>query len=370
MKFILLILIITSTITHANDDRLKLCLTGSTEKVLPNYGSAFLNGVELAKSLLPLNLSKLVDIETYYYDTNPLGPLDALKEIYKNNCDAIIGFSTGNDLVVIEDQLAQKPIVTISIYGDPLERFSKTSYLRTLQPSAKDLIGHLTKNLPFKLSSKKNILIVTASDRSEMISYREAYINYLKLSKTRFRLIDIVEQTQDISSVLDDLRQKNNQVDALILLARSQLAANISDLYSEKNRNLFILGTKYFGSRELPAFYNFLKNKNIEAYYSRQNCWCEKGLDYLKFKTSYINAYKKEPMLISSESFDVANYLFSSLSLKKRNADTVRLFLNSNESSFKGVGSLIVDGYFKFRSEKKYLIKVDAGGYREKNEAP
>lgn len=366
MKLLLIVCLLTSILeVSANDHTLKLCLTGSTEKTIPNYGEAFWNGAVLAKEELEDHIKKKIELELHYYDVTPLAALNGLKSMRKAGCDAIIGFSTGNDLIAVEEELARDPILTLSIYGDPLERFKSTKHLRTIQPSATALLTHLFNDLPHKIHEKSKVLVITASDRSEMVEYQKSVEPILSKLTKNTTYSSVIEQTQDISE-FQKIFNQNQEWDFVILFTRSLIAARIVDKFSANglNKKPIYLGTKYFGTSELPAFFNFLKNKNVEAYFSRQNCSCDSSKEYLSFQERYEKQFKKKPMLISVDTFDAVKFLSKSAeSLKRIGPDSVINFFNGYNSRFRGVGTMAVEPGFQVKAEDKYLIKVTNKGY-------
>ena len=349
--------------SYSNNSKLKICLTGSTEKAIPKYGEAFINGAKLALSELKPSERLKVEYEVFYYESNPLAPVEKLNEMRKSNCDAIIGFSTGNDLLSIEEGLKLDPILTISIYGDPSATFSSTKYLRTMQPSADDLVNSLFEKLPFKIKENSKVLIITAIDRTEMVAYREAYLSHFKKITSNIQSIDVIEQTHDLSN-LNNLLSQNNSWDYVVILARSLVAADASDLVHKKFMPI-IFGTKYYGSSDLPAFYNFLKNKNVTAYFPRQNCSCDDSPEFLQFKKNYVKEFSVDPMSISADCYDATKFILKSLQLKQYNRKNIINFANSNNAAFLGISSFKVDKNFTTSSQKRFLIKVDHTGYSE-----
>lgn len=125
------------------------------------------------------------------------------------------------------------------------------------------------------------------------------------------------------------------------------------------------MGTKYFGSSDLPAFYNYLKNKNVEAYISRQNCSCDISKDFQEVRRKYVQLYSVEPMSISFDTYDATRFVLRSLQIVNLNSDNVLKFLNTKNSDFLGVSSFKVTKGLNVSSSKRYLIKIDHQGYKE-----
>jgi hypothetical protein len=350
-----------SVSVFSNDKILKICLTGSTEKAIPNYGEAFFNGAKLALSELDIAKKKKVEIIYNPYDTTPLAAVDKLKELRNDACDAIVGFSTGNDLLSIEDSLKKSPVLTLSIYGDPRPHFTKTNYLRTLQPSAEELTAHLLGKVNIKAGKK--VLMITAIDRSEMTSYREAFLSYLSHKNITLKQVEVLEQANDLTP-LKRLLEKDKDWNYAILLARSSVAAEVSDLIHQFTHPI-LLGTKYMGSAELPAFFNYLKNKNVEAYFSRQNCTCSHRQEYKDAVKKYVAKFGIKPMAISIDTYDTVKFIFQAIDLPHISSLSVIQFLNSKKASFKGSSSLVVLEGLKLKVTDRFLMKITEKGYAE-----
>jgi hypothetical protein len=361
-KFIFISLFFSiSEIAYSSDEILKICLTGSIEKALPNYGEAFLNGAKLALSELSDVEKKRVEIVYNPHDTTPLAAIKKLNELRGQNCDAIVGFSTGNDLISIEENLKNSPIFTLSIYGDPQPRFGNTNYLRTMQPSSKELTKHLLSRI--KIKQKSKILMITAIDRSEMTSYREAFLFHLKDKNVQLTQIEVLEQAKDLSS-LRKLVKNDRTWDYAILLTRSTIAAESSDIIHQYTKPT-LLGTKYMGSPELPAFYNFLKNKKIKMYFSRQNCTCSKNTEYENVVKRYLTLFGIQPMGISVDTYDAIKFIFQAKYLNKINPHTVIQFLNSSKANYKGPSSLSVSSGLNLKVTDRFLMMINERGYEE-----
>lgn len=361
--FLFVLFFVTKPII-ADDSKLKICLTGSTEKTIPNYGEAFVNGARLALKKYSKAGDK-VEVVTYYYDVTPLAAVEALSNMKKEGCDAIIGFSTGNDLLAIEKDLSKDPILTISIYGDPQPQFNKTNYLRTLQPSSDELLKHLLQKLPKKIKDEDRILVVTAIDRTEMIEYKKSFERLMKKTSSKIEHVSVMEQTQDLTNLNRHIKS-DSKWDYVFLFTRSLIAAKVTDIISDKRpiNNPVFIGTKYFGSDELPAYFNFLKNKNIEAYFSRQNCFCDKSEDLQKFNIEYKSSFNKTPMLISVETYDVTRFILQSVGgLTTYNPQSLIKFFNNWNVPFTGIGSMNIGKNLEIQTAKKFLIKVSNKGY-------
>lgn len=343
----------------ANDYKvLKVCLTGATEKTIPHYGDAFYQGALLAYEKLPKNLQQKIEIVTDYYDPKPLAAFHKVKDLLLKRCSVIVGFSTGNDLLAANMQIEKTPILVISIYGDPHPDLKKSKSIITLQPGPEELLGHTLNNA--EIAKGASALVVTAVDRSEMKYYQDVF---KRLGQSRFSkvdYVDVLESDQKISHVEDILR--NNSYEYLVLLTRSSLAAQITD--RTKGRDVKVLGTKYFGSAELPAYLNFLSNKNISAYFSRQNQLDLKDEKIREFYSGFEKRFKKSPMIISMESFNIINYLTLFLDLTDSySPDEVIRAVNSSEKSFFGIGGVEANPLKNLKHTGRYFLKVTSSGY-------
>lgn len=344
----------------ASTDPLKICLTGSTEKALPQYGKAFTQGAQMALLELKGESKRLAEINVNYYENSPLAPKQKIQELIKSGCKAILGFSTGNDLLAIYPTLKEhKNIFVLSIYGDPNDSFEKNVPLRTMQPSAKELVSYLFDKLPFQITKNNSLLIITAIDRTEMNSYKDAYSDRLKMLGVKAEEVSVVEQTHDLSGVVNKLNS-NHSWDYVILLTRSSLAAEIADLFGKTKKPIF-LGTKYMGSNELPAFYNYLKNKNINAYFSRQNCTCDKSTDIQELIKKYERIFSETPMSISLDAYDAMKFLLLGLESSKKDQKSLAQFYTHN-LNYKGPTSFQVSKEV-FSYTNRYMINVNSSGY-------
>jgi hypothetical protein len=339
-------------------EEFKTCLSGSTEKMIPAYGEAFIKGASLLKKLKPQEFEKMV-IKDYFYENSALAPIQSLKNMKKDNCDIIMGFSTGNDLIAIKDLAERYAIKIISIYGDPSKEISGSKTIITLQPSAQELVKHLMKELGSKLKNSK-VVIVTAIDRVEMLEYQEAYKKLIGEVTSNITEFQILEETQNLQE-LENFSKLGKKFEYLVLLTRSSLAAKISDLLNKTGHSFQILGTKYFGSSELPAFLNYLENKNINAYISRQNCNCANDSHFLRFKEDYIKEYKTTPMGISYEAYIAMQAIESAYKNKKFTAQEITTFLKNHVQG--EIGPVIFGRDLSPIRKKNYVIKITKEGY-------
>lgn len=325
----------------------KICLTGTTVKALPEYGEAFENGAKLA--------AKDITLEKHFYDRTALGALKATQRMIESKCSAIVGFSTGNDLIAVSDLIKKAQIPVISIYGDDSVKVRENPYIATMQAGSEFLLGALSKQVD--LSKIKNVLIITARDRVSMMNYRDGYRSLLKNRKIKFDEIEVLEETSDLRSLKTAIT--SNNYDALVILTRSVLAAKIVDLY--KGRPPLVLGTKYFGSSALPAFLNYLQNKKVNAYFARQNCVCDIDPKYQEFIEKYRKAFKKTPWVVSASAYDAVRFLVENLKGATKKERIFKLFAGS----YKGISGVKFKEHFKLTPTKAFVIQVDSSGYKQ-----
>lgn len=356
-SFLIFALLWTST---SSASPLKICLTGATEKAIPTYGEAFENGARLAIE----EYKTQVQIVVSFHEATPLAPQEKLRELQKMGCHAVVGFSTGNDLLAVAPALRENPMLTVSIYGDPHASFADIPYLLTMQPAADFLLPDLVQKLRNKLKGKKHFTLIRAIDRSEMLDYETAFKKLLATEGTTFETIDVIEQTQDLTA----FKKRKDQLpkdSVLVILTRSKLAAAIIDaLTPERIQNSLILGTKYFGSSELPALLDFLKNKDITAYISRQNSSTDSSATIQAFRSRYQQIYGKAPMLISLEAFEAVKFIALARELETPSPVSVIEFLK-RKASFIGVGSSAFTLGLKVIPKKSFVYEITKDGYRE-----
>ncbi len=330
----------------------KICLTGTTVKLFPKYGEAFYNGAILGAKNTDFT------IEKHYYDRNPEAPIIAYKKMVESGCSIAIGFSTGNDLAAINDISKKYKMPVISIYGDNSKVIENNRFITTIQPPVEYLLGDLLKIMMKKLTKVKKTVVITAVDRHSMLAYKKEYEEVFKRNTVEFESINILERKQDLSKVTSYLKKIKTKVN-VILLTRSSLGAKIIDLFSKEKVDInLILGTKYMGSSALPAFYNYLNDKTVTAFFSRHNCLCDKDKAYISFMLKYKRAFKEKPMVISGSVFDVVRYIVKS-NTKKGEALIDKL----GRTTMKGITGIEFETEFNKKFTKRFIIKVDKNGY-------
>jgi len=344
---LIIILTIFSLNTFSKD--FKVCLTGATVKLFKNYGEAFENGATLAKANSSLILEK------HFYDRTPLAARDAMKKMTKSKCDGIVGFSTGNDLLTIKDLAEEFKIPVLSIYGDPNSKLS-SEFVKTMQPKPEYLLKSLFSKVASKINNLKKFLVVTTIDREAMKGYKEAYAKKLKSFNKSVLHVDLIESSGDIKKFKEIFLKNRNSIDGVVILTRSKMAAEITDFinHHKSNKSPLILATKYFGSSALPAYLNYLTNKNVQAYFARHNCLCDKDPAYQKFIEKYRASFKKDPMVISAHTFDAVNF-FKKLAIKKE----------VNAITHTGITGIAIKKGFQISKSKSFVIEVNQRGYQE-----
>lgn len=351
-----LIVILTSLfiVNSSFAAKFKICLTGTTVKTIPGYGDAFINGAKLAKKNLGKNGDK-IELETHFYDRTALAPIKAMREMIKSNCTAIIGFSTGNDLLAVKDIVGKHKIPVLSIYGDPDIRLN-IPHLMTMQPSSDYLVSKLMTKIKNKLENKENFLLIKTSDRTSMGNYENSYKKALNGKK--IKAVNVIEKTGSLAELEKEL-SKNKKYDGIIILTRSVMAAKIADLIRKKQGDLpLLLGTKYFGSSALPAFLNYLENKNVETYFARHNCLCDKDKNYQSFIKSYEKEFNIKPWVISASAYDAFNFFAKNISLGANYFEQIK------KKKALGISGVEIGPNFKVKNNNGFVINVTKEGYK------
>ncbi len=347
------VLYIIITILSFNSFSGEVCLTGSTVKQFPKYGDAFVNGAKLALK------NSNVEVKKYFYDRGPESAYRTYVQMVKDGCKVIVGFSTGNDLISINEITKKLKVPVISIYGDNSYVLKKNKYILTLQPEPEYLIDALVPII--KKKKIKRVLLITAIDRGAMLLYKRAYKKILDKNDINYKEVDLLETTQNLSKVRNVLSHKY-KFDSVILLTRSSLGAKITDLITSEIQEVTVFGTKYMGSSALPAYLNYLSNKSINAYFVRHNCLCDKNVEYSSFVKRYKKEFEVSPMVISAKSYDAVNFYIKSKKEKK----TMNSFMNLSNSEFKGLSGVKISKGFKVDFFKKFVINITDKGYKEK----
>lgn len=327
-----------------------ICLTGTTVKLFPKYEEAFYNG-----ALLATKKNKKVKLRKFYYDRTPLAALEAYKKMVSAGCHLIIGFSTGNDLISISGEAKKLKVPVISIYGDNSEIIKQNEYIHTIQPSPKYLLNPLIEKIKRKNKIFNKALVVTAVDRHAMNVYKKHYLEILTENGIKYKEINILERKPNFTKLNEIL--ENEKFDSLVLLTRSLLGSKITGIVKNKNK-VVILGTKYFGSSALPAYLNYLENKNVDAYFSRHNCLCDDDNAYLNFIKKYKNEFNKKPMVISASAYDLVTFYIHSLA-KGKESD----LLNLKKTEYKGITGVRFSKGLKIDFTKHFQIHISEKGY-------
>ena len=351
---------------------IKICLTGTTVKAFPKYGQAFYNAAELAKErFISQNPNWNVDLQRYYYDRTPFGALEATKNMVSGDCHAAIGYSTGNDLLIASEYLEKNPMFVMSLYGDPHPKLKKTPFVATMCPEQSFVVGGLLDRLEDRIPRNKPFLIVTAVDRTGMTTYKSTFMEQLEERGIPFLNVDALEKTGNIDNFTVFYDQHKSRVGGVVILTRSLLAAKITDYITsktDKNSRPLLIGTTYFGSSALPAYLNYLTNKDVQAYIPKQNCLCDDDPAYRDFVSQYKQRYGMDPMVISGYAFDAVNMI---LDATKRNLanegalnrETVVHIMQKVE--FSGITGTRVNPGLQVTPTKLFIIEVSDKGYRK-----
>ena len=376
MKIVLFSLIAVMTQIFGNKaycaPKIKICLTGTTVKAFPKYGQAFYNASIFAKEqFIAENPSWSVQIERHYYDRTPFGALQATESMIEGGCHAAVGYSTGNDLIVASDYLEKNPMFVMSLYGDGHPKLKKTPFVMTMVPNQDFFTGGLLDRLEEKLPKQNPFLIVTAVDRSGMVSYRDSFMGQLRKRSFSFLSVDVLEKTGNIENFINFYDNHRNEIGGVIILTRSLLAARITDhITSTTNRKErpFLIGTGYFGSSVFPAYLNYLVNKDVSVYVFKQNCLCDHDPNYQGFIRRYARRFGMGPMVISGYAFDAVGLILKTVKNNSSDriiVDRAKVIRSMEQATFTGITGVEIKPGFRIETNKLFIIKISEVGYNK-----
>lgn len=346
-------------ITSQAFSKAKVCLTGSSVKIFPSYGEAFYNGATLAAK------DKMV-IEKHYYDPTPTSPDKAYKKMLKAGCSAILGFTNSNDLIRIKDLARKDNILVISMYGDIDDQLKNYENIRTMRAPHRFIVGKMGKFITSgQVKKPKKVLIVTVVDRYTMNIYKEEYKLLFEDLDIEFDTIDISEKHFQILPF--ENKYKKGGFDTVLILTRSMIASKIANSIYEIQKDYdlpLILGTANFGSAQLPAFVNRLKNKEMSAYITRQSRVNDPSPHYQEYVKNYNKEFGNQPSVISGLAFDSVNFLLKSTStINKKNITPTELLKTAKNTTYKGITGVNMEKNLKFDYTRAFIVKIEDGMY-------
>lgn len=347
----------------------RICMTGSLMKIYPEYARAFEQGAESAlDDLKKNNLDTQFEKHIYYYDNNPLAPRQTLEKMIANQCSVILGFDNTNELTAVQDLAEKENQFVISMYADTKELISKNVF--SLQPPADFLVQKLRSYIGEKYKIK-NVLIFNTIDRSDLVHYRQAFQSWFKEINASVTSVNLLERPLRLEEARAEILKDIDIVDTIVLDTRALTASLISDLIHEMledKKKILFLATENLGSSSLPVFFNALKHKDVEVYFSRHNAITDPDKKYQNFVSEYKNKYGENPAVISGYAFDTVKYLgvlYKSISsAEKENIISPEQMLKAaKDSTFSGITGITFLPGPKIDHTKSFIVKVTSDGY-------
>ncbi|MGI0115267.1 ABC transporter substrate-binding protein [Zooshikella sp. RANM57] len=333
----------------------KLCLTGTSVKTSPAYGEAFINGIKLG---LATEEDNHTTTEVHFFSPSPLGSIKAVEKMITAGCDGVIGFDSANDIIPVRDLFNKHKIPLISLYT-PITPEINRPYIYSMQRPIEDNVQHILSNV-FTKQKFKNILLITSIDKSRMRDYQKAFTQALKAKNQPFTDINITEINPTIEHITPFF-EKDNKPDLVILLTRSSLSAKIVNYIQQNTQkhNTTFIGTVSWGSSKFQPFFDRLKEKEITAYFTRQNTFFDPDPIFQAVIERYRSMYHKDPMVISLLAYDAArifNRYFAQASHPQQNP-----FAGLN---YQGITGVEFNANGNIAYHKLFTMKVTPDGYR------
>ncbi len=353
---------------------LNICLTGSTEGIIPTYGEAFKNGAEMAIAPTGKATHFTPQIKTYFYEATPLASARATKKMVEDKCAVIIGYSTMNELLAAQQVLRDTPVPVISIYGEVDERFRETPFIMTLEPPIAYLVDQFKPTLKSLLPARPGAkaLLLTAVDQEGPVKYKAIYAKWLTENGFAVDTFDFLERTLDVEILRRERGTSIPNYQAIFLLSRSVNASNLSDILVElgaKPNAPVLIATKNLGSSQLPAYLDRLKHKDVSVYFPRYNCTTDANAGYQDFVRRYRARYSREPMIVSADTYDALNYVLTSAKRLPQSSEKVisakALQRAMKLTKFKGITRTEFGENFRISYSGHFVIHVTKNGYRD-----
>lgn len=333
-------LVILLTLLSFNAEAVtKVCLAGSTVKIFKSYGQSFINGAKLA-----VMNNKDFEVKEYFYDRSPLAAREATKKMIAENCNVIMGYSNINELNQAKDLVIKNKVPVISIYSNLKDEDSKVNIL-TMQPKAEFMVDKVNKYLKKNKQKLGTTLMVTAANISSFQDYKSAFSKMISSESGTVVNYDLLENKFNKDILLKKIKNTRKKIDTVILLTRSVVASKVVNALTELKQKPFVIGTSNFGSTTLPAFYNGLKDKDVNGMFVRQHSVMDRDPSYKAFNKLYKKTFKSNPMVISGYAYDAINYL------------------KKNKKDHMGVTGVHFASNFTTKTEKCFYVLVNKNGH-------
>lgn len=347
-----MIFVLTSIEAHVFAS-IPICMTGKLETTLPEYKSAFLNAVHLALS--KNSISQQVQVKTYFFDSKPLSPVRAYKQMMRDHCAAIIGFEYLSDLLLIAkfQQDETIPIFTSYASSNSWDKLPKNIFL--FMPSYDYQAKKMLEFLNAKFGSMNKVLVITEVDRVDLAKYKIAYEKQFKQATISYEQFDFIGNDELIEKKLASFI--TNKTYSFVFVFSSAVASTKIINFMNNHKTVFI-GTENFGSSTNQSLFVRLNDKKLLAYTIRNIDFLKQNKGLANYRNEYIKQYETVPNPLSAYTYDAMRIILKTL--EKNHVINTKAVL---ETDFHGItGGRIKDGQF-YRSNQYVILSISKKGF-------
>ncbi len=332
--------------------KLIICLTGKVENEYSFYQSSLINGVKLAINDIKPRFSYVV--KSYFFGNDPLSALSTYHSMIKDGCSAIIGFEYLSDLKLISKKDLNKKIPIISPYSSSLDGENIPKNILMLMPKYDYLVNTMYDFMLKKWGVLSNILIVTETDRPDLVDYKLSYEKIFFVNQVKYDEFNYVQTDHYLEQELKNFIAKR-KYNFVIMLGGANTSIKILNTFNDAN--IKFIGTENFGSSNYQSVIPMITNPKVEAYVIRNIDYLSADSQIRVFKKRYEKMFFENPLPLSAYAYDAMSVVLMAYQKNHNFADD--LFYKID---YKSITGITINNNIYHRSRKFSIINMRHDG--------